>query len=118
MAMATMAARKEKLRLHQQLTLMLTLRLTPGTTMVMPDPTPMVTMATTDPTMVMAMATGAARRGRLRLLLKLTPMPTPKLTPGTTMAMPTGPTPMATMATAALATMLPLQLWLWLLGLS
>merc|ERR1712058_215970 len=35
------------------------------------------------------MATGAARRGRLRLLLKLTPMPAPMLTPGTTMATPT-----------------------------
>merc|ERR1719245_2556770 len=102
--MATMAARKGKLRLHQWLTLMLTLRLTPGTTMVDIGPTMVATMAT-DPMATMAMATGAARRGRLKLLLKLTPMLTPRLTPGTTMVTPTGPTTMAatTMATPTMA---------------
>merc|ERR1712098_121787 len=114
MAMDTMAARRGKLKLPQ--------RLTPGTTMAMP--TGLITMAaTTDLTATMAMDSMAARRGKLKLLLRLIPLPNLKLTPGTTMAMLTGPTTMAatTMATRtmAMATMdkllqeLPYKNFLW-----
>merc|ERR1712121_124351 len=93
-----MAARRGKLRLPQYLTLMLTLRLTPGTPMAMH--TGLTTMAaTTDPMATMAMDSMAARRGKLKLLLKLIPLLTPRLTPGTTMAMPDLTAMVTTLAT-------------------
>merc|ERR1711915_617287 len=85
MAMDTMAARRGKLKLLLKLTLLLILRLTPGTTMAgLMLMAIMAMVDTTDPMATMAMDTMAARRGKLKLLLKLTL----RLTLGTTMAMP------------------------------
>merc|ERR1711915_839200 len=90
MAMDTMAARRGKLKLLLKLTLMLILRLTPGTTMAgLMLMAIMAMVDTTDPMATMAMDTMAARRGKLKLLLKLTLLLTLRLTPGTTIAMPT-----------------------------
>merc|ERR1719481_373921 len=93
--------RRERLRL--KLPQQLTLKQTPGTTTPMPT-IPMPTPHTTDPMVTTVMGCGAARREkqRLSLLLKLTRLPTQRLTPGTTME---GPTMVDTMATDPMATM-------------
>merc|ERR1712200_168728 len=92
MAMATGAERRGRPRLRLSLLPlpMPTLRPTPGTRMDTTDTIPPTTGGTTAAGAIltgMAMATGAERRGRQRLSLRLSllplPMPTLRPTPGT-----------------------------------